>query len=145
MAWPEVGGGGDLRKEIDGEDLFSRMCAWDDENYILAAGTKAGHDTQDTNGIIDGHAYSILEVVNDAAGSGCDLVKMRNPHGQKEIDHGSWSDDGPGWGKYPQVKALLHPVVADNGIFWVSKREFWKYFPTVFLCAHNMAEFLRDS
>ena len=31
-------------------------CAWDDANFIMAAGTKAGSDTQDTHGIVDGHA-----------------------------------------------------------------------------------------
>jgi len=80
--------------------------------------------------------------VNDAAGTGFDLLKMRNPHGQKEIEKGTWADDGPGWERYPQVKAELNPVVADNGIFWVSKREFFTYFHNVFLSASDMTKFL---
>ena len=120
------------------------MCHWDDENYILAAGTRAGSDSEDTDGIIDGHAYSILEVVNDACGTGVDLVKMRNPHGKNEIDNGEWDDDGPGWRRYPQVKQALNPKVADNGVFWVSKQEFFKYFVSVFLSASDMTRFVHS-
>ena len=39
MAWPEVGGGGDLDLELNEEELFERLCAWDDQNYIIGAGT----------------------------------------------------------------------------------------------------------
>jgi hypothetical protein len=47
----------------------------------MGAGTKSGSDTEDTDGIVDGHAYSVITCVNDAAGTEFDLVKMRNPHG----------------------------------------------------------------
>ena len=65
--------------------LFQRMCAWDDNNFIIGAGTKSGSDSDKTDGIVDGHAYSILTVVNDAAGTDIDLIKMRNPWGQVRI------------------------------------------------------------
>ena len=39
-----------------------------------------------------------------------------------------WADDGPGWERCPQIKAALKPIVADNGIFWVSHKEFYRYF-----------------
>jgi len=144
MEWPAVGGGGRRSSEVSEEELFEKMCHWDDENYILAAGTRAGSDSEDTDGIIDGHAYSILEVVNDACGTGVDLVKMRNPHGKNEIDNGEWDDDGPGWRRYPQVKQALNPKVADNGVFWVSKQEFFKYFVSVFLSASDMTRFVHS-
>ena len=38
---------------------FERMCAWDDQNYVLAAGTKPGSDSNTTDGIVDGHAYTV--------------------------------------------------------------------------------------
>ena len=40
--------------------LFERMCAWDDENYILGAGTGPGQDTNDHDGIVDGHVLFTL-------------------------------------------------------------------------------------
>lgn len=38
----EVGGGGDLSYKCGQNEMFERMCAWDDQNYVMAAGTKAG-------------------------------------------------------------------------------------------------------
>lgn len=127
------------------EDVFMRMCAWDDKNYIMGAGTRAGSDRNKTDGIVDGHAYSVLTCLNDVAGTDVDLIKLRNPHGRGEITEGEWDDDGPGWSKYPQVKAELNPVKADDGVFWVSKSEFFKYFGTIYLCAKDMSEFLEDA
>ena len=144
MKWPQVGGGGDLGLEVSEEELFERMCAWDDANFILGAGTRAGSDKNATNGIVDGHAYSVLEVKNDVAGTDIDLIKMRNPHGRGEITNGQWDDDGPGWELHPEIHAELQPVKADDGIFWVSKQEFFQYFSTLYLCAKDMSEFLVD-
>ena len=59
------------------------MCAWDACNFILAAGTKAGSDTETTDGIVDGHAYTVLSCVAGVAGTRFDLVKVRNPWGAK--------------------------------------------------------------
>ena len=50
-----------------------------------------------------------------------------------------WDDDGPGWEQYPQVKQALQPVALDDGIFWVSKQEFFEYFKVVYLCAKDMS------
>ena len=52
-----------------------RMCAWDDSNYILGAGTRAGSDREDRDGIVDGHAYSVLTVLDNVAGTEVDLTK----------------------------------------------------------------------
>ena len=117
------------------------MCAWDDSNFIMAAGTKAGSDSNKTDGLVDGHAYSVIDCINDAAGTDVDLIKMRNPWGLNEIFSGEWDEDGPAWAQYPQVKALLQPVKADDGIFYVSTEEFFELFPAVLLCALDMADF----
>lgn len=144
VAWPDVGGGGDMNLELTEQELFQRMCAWDDHNFIVGAGTKAGSDSNSKNGIYDGHAYSVLTCLNDVAGTDMDLIQMRNPHGKGEIEKSEWNDTGSGWQKYPQIKAALKPVVADDGIFWVSKQEFFKYFETVYVCAKDMTQFLQD-
>lgn len=140
MDWPEVGGGGDKHMAISKNDLFERMCHWEDANYLIAAGTRAGSDKEDTDGIVDGHAYSVLHCVNDVAGTDIDLIKVRNPWGHGEFKDGKWDDDGPGWKEYPQIKEELQPVSLDDGIFWVDQEEFFKYFGTVYLCAHDMCQ-----
>lgn len=143
MPWPDVGGGGE--EEISQDELFLKMCAWDKINYIVGAGTKGVSDKESKGGLVDNHAYSVIESVHNAAGTGRDLIKVRNPWGKGEIDDGEFDDTGPGWDKYPQIKALLKPVVADDGVFWVTKEEFFVFFQTIFLCASNMTEYVEDS
>ena len=141
-AWPTVGGGG--IGEIDQEALFQKMCAWDDNNFIVGAATSGTSDKHMTGGVVDNHAYSVIECINDVAGTDIDLIKVRNPWGKGEIENGEFDDDGPGWGRYPQIKKELNPVVADDGIFWVTKQEFFRFFQTIYLSASNMTEFLED-
>jgi hypothetical protein len=130
---------------IGDEELFELMCVWEDNNYLIGCGTNSGSDTQDHEGIVDGHAYTVLGCVNDAAGiPGIDLIQVRNPWGRGEFRSGTWDDDGPGWNQHPKVKDLLQPKEADDGIFWVDKSEFFHYFPSVSLMAMDMSEFLED-
>jgi hypothetical protein len=42
------------------------------------------------------------------------------------------------------VKAALQPEAKDDGIFWVSKEEFFEYFQTVYLSASDMTAFKED-
>eukprot|EP00929_Paragymnodinium_shiwhaense_P038888 TRINITY_DN20488_c0_g1_i1.p1 TRINITY_DN20488_c0_g1~~TRINITY_DN20488_c0_g1_i1.p1 ORF type:complete len:1316 (+),score=273.32 TRINITY_DN20488_c0_g1_i1:27-3950(+) len=142
MQWPELGGGGDIGQTLSGAEVFARMCAWDDANFIMAAGTKDGSDTHTTAGIVDGHAYTIISCIQNAGGSGFDMLKVRNPWGKQEFERGGWTDGGPNWKRYPAVfEACGRPVARDDGIFWLEKKDFFEYFGTVYLCAHDMAHF----
>eukprot|EP00928_Gymnodinium_smaydae_P024928 TRINITY_DN20018_c0_g3_i1.p1 TRINITY_DN20018_c0_g3~~TRINITY_DN20018_c0_g3_i1.p1 ORF type:complete len:1129 (-),score=112.23 TRINITY_DN20018_c0_g3_i1:184-3570(-) len=142
MKWPDVGGGGGIGQGFDQDALFAKMCAWDAANFIMGAGSQSGSDTEKTDGIVDGHAYSILTCIQNAGGSGFDMVKMRNPWGSQEFERGGWTDDGPNWKKYPEVyEACGKPVPRDDGIFWMQKETFFQYFTKVYLCAHDMAKF----
>jgi hypothetical protein len=49
-----------------------------------------------------------------------------------------------GWDAHPEVKAALNPVAADDGVFWLEKAEFFKYFQTIYLSASDMTAFLED-
>jgi len=140
--WPVCGGGG--QGDIDQETLFMKLCAWDDTNYIVGAATSGTSDKNTTAGMVDNHAYSVIECINDVAGTSIDLIRVRNPWGKGEIEAGEFDDDGPGWSRYPQIKKALNPVVADDGIFWVTKQEFFQFFQTICLSASDMTEFLED-
>jgi len=144
MEWPKVGGGGKRGMKVDIKEMFKRMCAWDAANYIMCCGSVEGSDKEVTDGIHDGHTYTILSCVCNVAGTEFDLIKVRNPWGNGEFTTGKWDDDGPYWKKYPQVKAALNPTLdVDDGVFWMEKDEFFKYFKTVYLCALDMAEFVK--
>ena len=117
MKWPDVGGGGGMDLGLNEEELFDRLCAWDAEDFIIGVGTKSGSDTEATDGIVDGHAYTVLTCVRNVAGTEFDLAKVRNPWGSGEFESGMWNDDGPGWTDHPEVKAALKPEAKDDGIF----------------------------
>jgi hypothetical protein len=42
------------------------------------------------------------------------------------------------WNKFPEIKALLEPKVANDGIFWMTKKEFFNFFTVISLCAKSM-------
>ena len=73
--WPEVGGGGS--GGLTEDELFLKMHAWDQTNYIVAAGTKSG--TND-DGLVDNHAYTVIEAVHDCCGTGINLFKVSILH-----------------------------------------------------------------
>ena len=52
--------------------------------------------------------------------------------------------NGPGWKRYPELKSELNPLSEDNGIFWLTKAEFFRYFPTIYLCKMNMTRLKDD-
>jgi hypothetical protein len=140
VEWPGVGGGGGRDKECTEEELFMKLWAWDKENYVVAAGTSG----KSNEGMADDHAYSVIECHNNVAGTNIDLLKVRNPWGKGEIQKGMFDDDGPGWDRYPQIKKKLNPVIADDGLFWVTKAEFFEFFSNIYLSASNMTQFLED-
>lgn len=55
-----------------------------------------------------------------------------------------WDDDGPGWERHPEFKEILQFEAADDGIFWVSTSEFFKYYGTLYICAKDMTDFIED-
>jgi Calpain family cysteine protease len=94
------------------EELFLKMCAWDQVNYIVGAGTTAADGRKHSakaqdQGLVDNHAYSVIECHHHVAGTKFDLIKIRNPWGKGEIKDGMFDDDGPGWEKVslPQCMA----------------------------------------
>ncbi|KAG7360750.1 calpain family cysteine protease [Nitzschia inconspicua] len=143
VSWPEVGGGGD--DLLDDDELFARMCAWSDSNYLVAASTKGASDERTRNGVVDNHAYSVVEVLDDVAGSGVDLILVRNPWGRGDIENGAFRRYGPGWYEYPEVEAEVEPAhEVDDGVLYLTKDEFFEYFETVYLGASDMTSFLLD-
>eukprot|EP00927_Polykrikos_kofoidii_P004661 TRINITY_DN11846_c0_g1_i1.p1 TRINITY_DN11846_c0_g1~~TRINITY_DN11846_c0_g1_i1.p1 ORF type:complete len:1073 (+),score=234.63 TRINITY_DN11846_c0_g1_i1:25-3243(+) len=143
MPWPSIGGGGYRGMTVDGLSLFERMCAWHEQHFLMCCGTTDDLDESETDGLVDSHAYTILDCISNVAGTPYDLIKIRNPWGSGEFKSGRWDDDGPGWETHPEVKAFCKPVKEDDGIFWLEVDEFFKYFKTIYLCAMNMLEFAK--
>jgi Calpain family cysteine protease len=151
--WPKAVTAGSIRRnnkslpaigDLTHDELFHYMCAWDDADYIVGCSTKMVSHKEGScqEGLVDFHAYSVLQAIHNVAGTDIDLIQVRNPWGMSEIENGMFDDDGPGWTKYPQIKKALNPVVADDGIFWVTKKEFFHFFHTIYVSASSMTKFL---
>ena len=141
VAWPKVGGGGAADLELTEDQVFEKMLAYDKHDFIVAAGTNGTSDKHLTDGMVDNHAYSVIEAHSFGK---VKLFKVRNPWGKGEIENGEFDDDGPGWDRHPKIKAALNPVVADDGIFYLTQQEFFKLFDHIYVSARSMSEFLED-
>lgn len=142
VPWPKVGGGGS--DELDEEELFLRLCDWNDENYLIGASSKGDSDRHASNGVVDNHAYSVIDCQSDVAGSGFDLIQVRNPWGFGGIENGMFAKNGSGWKKYPKIQRALEykELEEDDGVFWVTKEEFFRHYQAIYLGAIDMKKFL---
>lgn len=124
-------------KTADDELFWDYMCAWDDTDFVMGAGSAAGSDTNTTQGIVDGHAYTVITCKNDVGKDKFDMVLIRNPHGKTEFE-ARWREGGKEWDQHPDVKAALNPKIADDGLFWMQKEDFFQFFGTLYLLAQDM-------
>jgi hypothetical protein len=80
--WPKVGGGGNRDLELSDDQLFDRIVAWDEHNFLVGAGTDGRSDTESTEGVVDNHAYSVIDTRKNICDTGVDLLLVRNPWGK---------------------------------------------------------------
>ncbi|CAJ1342101.1 unnamed protein product [Effrenium voratum] len=107
-------------EKIDNDTMFEILRKYHSLGSILSASGASGQD-----GLVTGHAYSILQVrkVNDGfmglGGKDYKMVQIRNPWGRGEWS-GDWSDKSKTWAEHPAVKKALEFEDVDDGAFWMS-------------------------
>ena len=81
------------RAEIASGELFAQVKQYFDSGYLMGAGSPSGSDTDISEmGIVQGHAYSILNIIEESDQNGShQLIELRNPWGSGEWK-GQWSD-----------------------------------------------------
>lgn len=117
--------------------LWAALLKYSSRNYpMCCSGAK---DEGQSLGLISGHAYSLLmaKEVRAAGGKTLKLLKIRNPHGESEWK-GSWADGSSKWNKYPAVAQKLGYIDVDDGMFWMSFKDFVSYFSTFSVCKRSM-------
>jgi hypothetical protein len=131
-----IGGRVDLSKDEMKQQarngvLFQQLLKYRELGYLLGAGSPAGSD-HETNaspsGIVQGHAYSILDVQEVDS---VQLIRLRNPWGRKEWT-GDYSDKSAKWTR--RLKAKLNYVDADDGAFWMCFQDFSIHFEDIYIC-----------
>mmetsp|Transcript_110309 Transcript_110309/g.321253 ORF Transcript_110309/g.321253 Transcript_110309/m.321253 type:complete len:243 (+) Transcript_110309:794-1522(+) len=112
-----------------------------DPSCFVGAGTHNGLDEKLMNGIVGGHAYSILQAIevppDDKGNEGVNLLLLRNPWGHGEWK-GDWSDNSRLWDKRPDAVAAVGDKInvrdGDDGAFWISHDDFIQRYATVDFC-----------
>lgn len=99
--------------------LWNQLMISKNNGYLLAAGSppnSQGDSVTSKRGIVQGHAYSILDTkeVDEYR-----LVKLKNPHGSIGREWiGDFSDKSDLMTK--RMMGLLGHSKADDGIFWMT-------------------------
>ncbi|EPS66151.1 phytocalpain [Genlisea aurea] len=117
--------------ELASGRLWSQLLRFKREGFLLGAGSPSGSDVHVSScGIVQGHAYSILQVREV---DGHKLVQIRNPWANEVEWNGSWSDSSPEWTDRMKHK-LKHVPLAKDGIFWMSWQDFQIHFRSIYVC-----------
>jgi len=97
------------------------------------------------------HAYTVLDVRLDVAGSGISLVKLRNPHGYTTY-HGDWHSHSLKWRQHPQVARALgmadvtaRRACAESGTFWIQSEAMHTWCFQMTLCLASNARIMAAS
>lgn len=134
------------------EDVWSRLHVahshasgdaeeLDGTTTLIGCGSHAGSDTDvSSTGIVLGHAYSVLRVVELPEHGR--LLQVRNPWGGGKEWCGDWSDTSHRWKDAALCKLLDYmPRVDDeksgkggDGVFWINLDDFQKQFENLYTC-----------
>ena len=117
--------------------------------FLLGAGSPSGSDTEtSTLGIVQGHAYALLDVREI---DGHRLLKLRNPWGRVEWK-GDWSARSPLWtarmrtrlqeqnqgnsgnGGSGSGSRSADAVDGGSGVFWMCLADFVQHFARLYVC-----------
>jgi len=120
--------------------VLNLLAEYDAKDYLMCCGSHSGSDTtRNSWGVVQGHAYTILTVIKDIAGSGNDLIQLRNPWGSGEWK-GDWSDHSNLWQAHPDVREAAKHQPNKDGIFWIEARDFFKNFSSIMVSRKSMGK-----
>jgi len=107
-------------------------CSLEPDPNVLEARTSVG--------LVRGHAYSVTKVVKakietPRVSGEIPLIRIRNPWGNETEWNGAWSDGSAEWNYVPdEEKMQLGINFEHDGEFWMSYKDFVKYFDQMELC-----------
>eukprot|EP00929_Paragymnodinium_shiwhaense_P040296 TRINITY_DN21054_c0_g1_i1.p1 TRINITY_DN21054_c0_g1~~TRINITY_DN21054_c0_g1_i1.p1 ORF type:complete len:486 (-),score=48.61 TRINITY_DN21054_c0_g1_i1:90-1547(-) len=116
---------------LDDDMMFEVLFKYNKLKSVLSASSSSGEQ-----GLVKGHAYSILDVrrVNSGmlgvGGKNFRMVKIRNPWGRSEWQ-GDWSDRSKLWQEYSRVKDALGHEDVNDGSFWMCWEDYCKHWKQV--------------
>ena len=121
------------------DKIWNGLLKGQEMGYIMTAGTSADTANLDIeeNGLVPGHAYTILGVYEISSGVKTRLVRIRNPWGAGEWS-GDWSDNSSLWTNAIRRQVGIDSKRKDDGEFFMSFEDFLTYFCMMGICQlHN--------
>ena len=138
--------------QVHAEQVWAELCQADQDNFIMCAFTfKDGDSTSGlgasgehigSNGIVKGHAYSLIsarEVTAD--GRIWKVLQVRNPWGANPAAEwkGALCDNWSQWPYYPELQQSLEIGSAElDGMFWMTWDDFGACFSDVGVVPRQM-------
>jgi len=112
------------------DNLWARLCNFKRAGHLLTAGSEGSNDMHTSpRGIVQGHAYSIMQV--RTLNGGVRLMKLRNPWGQGEWK-GDFGTHSRAW--TPELRAKLRYYGENDGVIWMPFTDFMGEFAAVYTC-----------
>jgi len=125
--------------------LWRRIFIADQNQYVIATAAssrkteKQSHEFQEA-GIIDAHAYSLLEAqpIMTEDKRKVRLLQLRNPWGFEEWK-GAWSDhDDKNW--TDDIKRKLLYEAKEDGVFYIDFENYLSYYYNTTICRYQKGE-----
>ena len=125
-----------MRSDAKNLDIFwEKLKGLKRQGALMGAGSPEnpiGDAAVNQLGIVQGHAYALLDVqeVDQAR-----IVQLRNPHGATGAEwQGDWSDSSSNWTQRARNKLGYNPVDSQDGIFWMDVYDFTQQFSYLYIC-----------
>lgn len=117
-------------KTFDGDGLFEFMSRLDKEDALIGCSmpgsppAHAGGEPVKPNGLVMGHAYSVIQVIQCSTGHR--MVQCRNPWGTDKEWKGRWCDNSRDWDSEEgrALAAELGYQPGPDGLFWMEWDDF---------------------
>ena len=113
-------------------EIVKNVQIADSNNCLITCSTSADPQIEKV-GLVEGHAYTLISFcqITTSQNKTVYLFRIRNPWSQGEWS-GDWSDKSPLWDS--KTKSQVKFENKEDGIFFMSDTDFFKYFTHVEIC-----------